>query len=148
MCSCFLFRGVSVKMHQSGCGLFPKGTAFKRTMHLDNGLHLDTGWTLDDSQENAVVGHQLDSEHYQSAGISTTPHFERARYYATSGLKNDGVVYKISRCKLHEHGVQEYVVSEYTPCPKCPADNEVVLVHHQYGPLPLAIVIDIVHVHP
>jgi hypothetical protein len=147
MCLCFLFRGVSVETHESKRGLFPKGPGFTRTMHLDDGLHLDTRWTLDDSCENAVIGHQLNSGKYQDAGISTTPHFERAKYYATSGFKSSGVVYKISRCKLYEHGVQEYVVSTYTP-PKCPEDDEVILVHHELGPLPRAIITDVIYVQP
>jgi len=144
----FLFRGVSAAMHQSKRSLTSKGTGFKRTMNLDDGLRFDTGWTFDDSCENAVIGHQRDSDYYRSAGISTTPHFERARYYATNGFKRNGVVYKISRCALHKHGVEEYVVSEYTPHPKCPEDDEVILVYSKHGPLPPVIVIAVIPVQP
>ncbi len=143
-----LFRGVSIEMHESGQALSPKGTGFKRTMNFDDDWSFDTGCTFDDSRENAVIGHQRDSDYYRSAGVSTTLHFERAKYYATSGLTRDGFVYKISRFSLRKYGVQEHVVSEYTPSPKCPEDDEVILFHTEDGPLPPAIVSAVISVQP
>lgn len=136
-------------MHRDRRGLSPKGTGLTRTMHFDEpGLHLDMGLTLDNSRENAVIGHQLDSNYYRSAGISTTPHFERAKYYPTRGFTNSGIVYRIARSVLHRYGAQEYVVSAYTPTPKCPDDDEVILVYQEPGPLPSAIVIEVIPVDP
>lgn len=147
MDSHFLFRGVSVTMHELGQGLRPKGRDFTRTMCLDErGVCFDKGFTLDNSLENAVVAHQLDSDHYRTAGISTTPHFERAKHYATRGGQQDGVVYKITRCDLGKHGVQEYVVSASTEAPQCPEDDEVILIRDDHGPLPATIVIEEIHI--
>ena len=149
MCSNFLFRGVWLQMHESGEGLRPKSTVFTQVMHADTpGLFSDTGWTLDDSVENAVIGHQLNSRLHLTAGVSTTPHFYRAKHYATSGSTCSGVVYKIERSRLASCGVQEHVVSAYTDFPRYPEDDEVILVHRDHGPLPLSIVVDIISVAP
>jgi hypothetical protein len=149
MCSDFLFRGVSLLMHKSGEGLRPRSTVFTQVMHLDTpGLFLDMGWTLDDSEENAVIGHQLNSGVHLTAGVSTTAHFDRAKHYATSGSTCSGVVYKIERSRLGSCGVEEHVVSGYTDFPKYPEDDEVILVHREHGPLPLSVVVDIIPVAP
>lgn len=145
----FLFRGISVATHESGTGLSPKGTGFTRTIHLDEpDLRLDMGLTLDDSIENAIVTHQLDSGYYRSAGVSTTPHFERAKYYATQGGTREGVVYRIDRRRLDSHGVCEHVVADYVPHRQCPEHEEIILVHYKHGPLPSAIVIAVTPVQP
>ena len=136
-------------MHQSRQWLLPKATGLTRTIHLDEpGLHLDMGLTLDNSVENAIVTHQLDSDDYRDAGISTTPHFERARHYATRGGTREGVVYRIDRRRLDSHGVREYLVADYVSYPQCPEDDEVILVHDEQGPLPSRIVTDVKHVQP
>lgn len=145
----FLFRGVSMEMHKSGRGLSPKGTILSRTIHLDEPrLRLDMGLTLDDSVENVIVTHQLDSDYYRDAGISTTPHLDRARHYATHGGAQEGVVYRIDRQRLDLYGVRQYRVRDYPPCPKCPEDDEVILVHGELGSLPSAIVVAVISVQP
>jgi len=136
-------------MHESGEGLGPKGTVFKKIMHLDTpGLFCDTGWTFDDSEENAIIGHQLNSGAHITSGVSTTPHFDRAKHYATSGSTSAGIVYKIDRSRLRSCGVQEHVVSTYTDFPTYPEDDEVILVHRNHGTLPSTIVIETIPVDP
>jgi hypothetical protein len=149
MCWEFLFRGVSLLMHESGEGLRPKGTIFKKVMRLDTpGFFYDMGCTFDNSKENAIIAHQLNSAAHLTSGVSTTPHFDRAKHYATSGFKCNGIVYKIERCRLNSCDVQEYVISEYTDFPKYPEDDEVILVHRDHGTLPESIVIETIQVDP
>ncbi|MDT8303444.1 MAG: hypothetical protein RQ760_18335 [Sedimentisphaerales bacterium] len=144
----FLYRGVHVDIHMANDGvLIPKGTSITRVVHLDTSLaRLDSGITLDDSTENAVIGHQINSDKFPSSGVSTTPHFNRAKYYATRGHKTKGIVYKIARDKLMIYGITEYIVSEYAVQPKDLSDEEVILVHKDHGPLPSEVVVSIIEV--
>ncbi len=144
----YLYRGVNINMHDANKGLFPKGTSLSRVLHLDEGFHLDSGTTFDSSKENAVIAHQKNSNKYPTSGVSTTPHFNRARFYATNNNTINGVVYKIERDRLAYLNVLEHVVSDYTPTPEVPIDDEVILVHRDGGPLPLEIIEKIFNVSP
>jgi len=145
--SCYLYRGVSKSLHEKLNGqLLPKTTSpFTYTFHLDEGLHLDNGANLDASEANAVIRHQLKQAGFPTCGVSTTPNFDRARFYATS-RSGDGFVYQIDRTLLQAHDVLEYVVAEYVRCPSVPEDNEVILVASDNGPIPHDIVIKIIPV--
>ena len=145
--SCYLYRGVSKSFHEKLNGqLLPKTTSpFTYTFHFDEGFHFDSGATFGASKENAVIRHQLEQSGFPTCGVSTTPHFDRARFYATS-RNGVGLVYQIDRTLLQEHGVREYVVAEYVRCPSVPEDNEVILVASDNGPIPHDIVIKIIPV--
>lgn len=144
---CYLYRGVSKSLHEKLNGqLLPKATSpFIYTFHLDEGFHLDSGATLDASQANTVIRHQLERAGFPTCGVSTTPHFDRARFYATS-RNGDGFVYQIDRTLLREHGILEYVVAEYVRCPSVPDDDEVILVASDNGPIPHSVVAEIIPV--
>lgn len=143
----FLYRGVSLEMHKENNGvLSPKGTSFKRIFHLDDGFHFDQGLTLDKSEENAVVTHQANSTCYPTSGVSTTPHLDRAKMYATCNCTHDGIIYKLDRSKLSQYGIKEYVVKEYTDSPYIPEDDEVILVHEDHGNLPKEIILETIEV--
>lgn len=141
---CYLYRGVSKSLHKKLDGqLVPKTTSpFRYTFHLDEGFHLDSGVTLDASEANAVIRHQLEQAGFPTSGVSTTPHFDRAHFYATS-RDGDGLVYQIDRTLLQRHAVREYVVAQYTPYPSVPEDDEVILVASDNGPVPHDIVVRI-----
>jgi len=124
----------------------PKITSpFVYTPHFDEGFHLDDGATFDGGEENAVIRHQLDQAGFPTSGVSTTPHLHRAQFYATS-RQVDGIVYRIDRTLLAAHGVLEYVVAQYVRLPSVPEDDEVILVAHDNGPIPLEVVADILTV--
>ena len=146
MADSFLYRGISLKMHRKNdVTLSPKDTKFKRTLHLDQGFHLDQGLTLGESEENAVVMHQVNSTSFPTSGVSTTPHFDRAKIYATHCSKN-GIIYKLDRSTFSKYGVKEYIVKEYTNFPQIPEDDEAILVHECHGNLPKEIIIDTIEV--
>ncbi len=104
-------------------------------------------------EQNAVVKHQLGDQiaeqGFRSAGISTTPVFSRAKYYAThleDSTTTDGFVYVIDRNTLQKLGVEERVASELVDLPRVPEDEEVILVTQNRGNLPLQIIVGILEI--
>jgi hypothetical protein len=147
----YLYRGVNQKMYQSSKGLLrPKQTtcAFTKTYKADGSIKADGGATAGPSIQNAVLGHQLNSENFPTSGISTTPIFERAKHYATNeGRCSIGYVFMLDRELFRTFKVKEYVVSEWVQHPTIPEDNEVILVAENLAELPLEVVVDIIEVH-
>ena len=95
--------------------------------------------------QNAVIEHQQHQAGYPTSGVSTTPLWERAKYYATDGGKLPfGYIYVISFEALKSAGVTAYVVNEIVPMPSIPEDEEVILVAQEYGALPRGIVVEII----
>ncbi len=97
---CYLYRGVSKELHNKNKGcLIPKAIneKFEHTLKLNQGFNLNSGTTLGNSDNNAVIRHQLNQKGYSTSGISTAPHFKRAKFYATHnpthGDEFDGIVY-------------------------------------------------------
>lgn len=145
----FLFRGASETFHQANGGLLkPKVQGpFSYGFHWDEpGLTWDSGATWDSTPTNAVIRHQLNQEGFPTAGISTTPHLERAILYArgkdgTSG----GRVFKSDRRLLLHHGIAEFEVVKYC-VPSIPEDSEVILVTLDGVHLPLSVIVEIIQV--
>ncbi len=137
----YLFRGVSSAIHESGNGLRPKSSASFSYGATYGEATYGAGWTYGDSEANAVLKHQLDQAGAPTSGLSTTPIYERAVFYALSGGRHDvGYVYRINRRVLASHGIREFVVSRVTNAPSVPEDREVVLVGAPGSPLPDTIV--------
>ncbi len=131
----FLYRGVSKEVHEKNKGkLITKGTQFKSDLYPSDYLFPSNRLIIGESEQNAAINHQIGGQ--RDAGLSTTPVFLRAKYYAThvydtaSGLltPTDGYVYVIDRNKLGKFGVDEIIVSELVEFPKIPEDKEVILV--------------------
>lgn len=106
----YLYRGVSECMHNRNQGrLIPKKfSGFKYTFRLNEDVRLDNGAKLGNSPDNAVIRHQLRREGFPTSGISTTPFFEQAKFYATVSGKYPGYIYKIERAILASSGVKEF----------------------------------------
>src|SRR5579862_4721889 len=101
----FLFRGVNSQLHESGNGLRPKNSnPFSFGAQYGEATY-GNGWTYGDSEANAVLKHQLNQAGFPTSGISATPVYERAAFYATGGGKHQsGYVYKINRKALANKG--------------------------------------------
>jgi hypothetical protein len=141
----FLYRGVNEEIFKNKKGLAPKGTSFVRAIQYGTGFKYGT-ITYGASERNAVVSHQKDSSRFPTLGVSTTPIFDRAKYYALScGSGKKGYIYKISRSMLRQFNVKEYKVAEYLSNPDIPEDNEVILVSKN-GDLSAEVVIEIIEV--
>lgn len=143
-----LYRGVSTSLHQKNGGkLLPKSIeAFKYQSHYGE-FNYGIGVRYGLSEDNAVIRHQHGQSGFPTSGISTTPHLERAIYYATSGGKEaTGYVYKINRTILVSHGIREFIVADFTVEPSIPEDDEVILVAPDFGTLSDAVIIEIISV--
>jgi hypothetical protein len=141
-----LYRGVSLEHFKKTEGrLIPKAVgSFTYTFHFGEGITFGSGVLFGSSPANAVVRHQLRQEGFPTSGVSTTPIFEGAKYYATrAGRDASGYVYKIDRDILKAYGVKEYIVADYVASPSIPEDKEVILVATDSRVLPKEIVIDI-----
>ncbi len=140
----YLYRGVSTEMHEMQRGeLRPKQFApFSREPEFGRDEWGNSFWG--DTPLNAVVEHQRHQAGYPTSGISTTPHLERARFYATCGRElQSGYIYVIDPDRCHAHGVTLYVVNDLVPQPSVGGDDEVILVAQDFGILPTEIVINV-----
>jgi len=154
-----LYRGVNLAQHRgTGGRLVPRAPgAFEHTFMFDGTIYGDGSATGGASAQNAVLAHQLglpDRPDLHTAGISTTPHVERAPFYATHVLVDGrwqqtvGVIYVIDRARLGALGISEHVVSDtvYDLSIKEPLNAEVILVARDGGELPASAIIEIIEV--
>jgi hypothetical protein len=140
-----LYRGVSEEMHQRlGGVLQPKvNRPFVAEPEFGRAEYGNAYWG--ENEANAVIEHQQHQAGFPTSGVSTTPHLERAQFYATAGGHHPrGYVYVIDRARLAQLGVKEFVVNEIVPMPSIPEDSEVILVAADLGPLPAESVIEVV----
>ena len=145
----YLFRGVSEDLYRKlGGKLIPKVQApFEHCFIAGEGIRAGDGAVAGRTTGNAVIRHQLGQAGLPTSGVSTTPHFERAGFYATSGgLHASGYVYKIDRALLAVNGVYEFVVAEYATNPSVPEDDEAILVASDHNELPACIVVGVISV--
>jgi hypothetical protein len=99
------------------------------------------------SEANAVIEHQHAQAGLPTSGLSTTPNFARARFYALGRLQlGCGFVVAIDISKSAEFGVSYYVVNDIVRHPAAPEDNEVILVARDFGPLPEQLVCEVIKV--
>ena len=152
----FLYRGVNKELHKENKGeLRPKGDKFTHQCYPSDHLYPSRSIFAGEGEQNAVVTHQFaelrTEQGFRSAGISTTPICERAKYYAThinELVTTDGYVYFIDRSKLDKFGVEQKIVSELVEFPSKPEDEEVILVAKDRGVLPIKIVVKTIKVAP
>jgi len=142
-----LYRGVNAAMHkQNGGRILPRryGMAFAHEFTCDDMTITcdNTTVTIRPSAQNAVMYHQLGTP--DTSGISTTPHLDRARHYATRGGTVPGVIYVIDRTKLPALGVCEHVVKDivFGFSVTVPEDDEVILVAADTGELSPDVIVD------
>jgi len=142
-----LYRGVNPELYEQNSGeLRPKDALhFVRSAEYGRAEWGNAYWG--ECEANAVVEHQHHQAGYSTSGISTTPHLERAIYYAThdagGGKYSYGYVYVIDEALCQIHEVSIYKVTDHVPFPSIPEDDEVILVAHDFGVLPCALVLEI-----
>ena len=142
-----LYRGVNAEIHASFNGeLHPKEThPFLKSPEFGLAECGNAFWG--ENVQNAVVQHQQHQAGYPTSGISTTPHFERAKFYATAGGKYScGFIYDIDTELLKRFSVAMYVVKDIVPLPNVPEDDEIILVANDFGFLPQDIIIDVISI--
>jgi len=149
----YLYRGIArAAFAVTDGGLRPRSTgAFAYVFHAGEVVNRTTGRILTvndgavagESDVNAVLRHQIDQHAgFPTAGVSTTPFYDRAEHYATHGHSGQpGYVLKIDCELLSHYGVRTYRVRGVVPAPSIPEDDEVILVAEDGGSLPAAIVV-------
>lgn len=125
--SLYLYRGISKEKYETdGRKIIPYKSGASKSFATWGNFKWDDGSRWGEHEDNTVIKHQEDSSLNPGPLISTTPHFERAKYYALSS-KTEGFVFKINRNSLKEHGIQEFIVNNIASNPKIPLDEEVAL---------------------
>lgn len=120
---------------------------FTYVFKADGSIKADGSAIAGPSIQNAVLGHQINSKRFPTSGISTTPIFERAKYYATNGgAFSLGYVFKIDRELFERFRIEEYIVSEWVENPSKPEDEEVILVSQSLKELHTQVIVKIIEV--
>ncbi len=132
----FLYRALR-PVEIARCVLIPKK---QEPFVADQMVPLKLPITLGKRPEHAVRAHQCKGL-YPTSGVSTTPHLERAEYYA----QHHRTIAKIAVERLAECGIETFQVSEHVH-PEfilVPEDDEVILVCPGAECLPKEIIVDI-----
>jgi hypothetical protein len=106
-----LYRGVSLNDYKE-CGgiLIPKGIISKIEQRWG-----EFKWgrgTWGESEINAVLSHQSDSDKIELCYLSTTTLFSVACDFATTNGTSQGVVFVLNRAVFEKHGVSEYTIDD------------------------------------
>lgn len=144
-----LYRGVNAERYAATGGqLIPKTTApFPYVFRHDGAIRHDGSATYGKSVQNAVLRHELRQEAFPTSGVSTTPHWSRARFYALEGGRSErGYIITIARDTLANFAVMKYIVSQCIPHPSVPEDDEVILVSTDFSQIPAQLVVAITEV--
>jgi len=104
--------------------------------------------TWGESEINAVIEHQHNQLGLPTSGLSTTPIFERAKFYALGRYKTGfGYVISIDSESLPALGVKQFVVNDIVRKPSILDDQEVILVAESFGSIPEQAVIEVTKVY-
>ena len=145
------YRGINKFQYEAERGkLLPKGRHFVYYIKFGTFKFGETkfGKSDADSERKSLIGHQENSNVFKTSGVSFTPHYKRALYYAFHNNKFDeGYVIAVDRDRFIKYSITEFIVKEkatkYYFDVKFPEDDEVILVHKDDGELPKGIITDI-----
>ncbi|AUD06993.1 hypothetical protein [Spirosoma pollinicola] len=139
----YLYRALRRAEIEAGYKLIPKGTMeFVAEPRLD----LDVFPMVFGSETNAIRHHQWKQNGFTTRGISATPHYERALFYA----KRNKVVVRIDTEHFQSLGIRTFDVNEsLRERPHeiaVPEDDEIILVYEKDGEFPAQIITDVTHI--
>jgi hypothetical protein len=147
----YLYRGVNRELYEMLSGkLSPRkmnkpfsSVAQYGDIHVQYGSGLQYG----NSVINEVIKHQFKQLGISTSGISTTPYFDRALYYALSnGKNNEGYIYKISIEKLGNANVRIIRISDLNIKASVPEDDEHIIIAKDFGCIPSEVIDEILFV--
>ncbi|OEE16449.1 hypothetical protein [Vibrio cyclitrophicus] len=146
----YLYRGVNVDFYQKFDGkLIPKkpNKTFCDAVYMGAPhAYMGSEVTMGESTINTAILHQLEQKGHPTSGLSFTPHFERAKFYATREGECRGYVYKIDVSKLEQFEVSIISVNENIVSPAIPEDDEHILIAKDFGEIPVGLVTDLISV--
>jgi hypothetical protein len=139
----YLYKALRKEEIDAGNILIPKSQGPFRS---DPRFGIDMRFPIEfGSETNAVRQHQWQRNGFPTSGVSTTPHFDRAKVYA-----RDDVIVKINRQLFSKYGIKEYVVKEYLEkFPEdiaAPEDDEIILVKGDGGQFPKEIIEEVIKI--
>ena len=127
--------------------IHPKAHEFSIVFSHDGSIYYDGSATYGKSKRNAVLGHQIDSSKFRTSGISTTPHFKRAKYYALNNNKySKGYILEFDTDKLDLNEYELIVVSEIVKSPKIPEDSEIILRRFDNNSIPYMLITNLIEI--
>ena len=143
----FLYRGVSEHHYTKTNGnLIPKTSRIFSSFAQAGQKYAQCGSGIVSglSAANEVLRHEYNQEGIPTSGISTTPHKDRAKYYATNAGKfSSGYIFSINRSLLSKYNVLEYIVSDIVTFPSIPEDDEVIIVASKTIIIPNEVILSI-----
>ena len=140
----YLYRALRKEEIDAGNILIPKSQEPFRSYPR---FGIDTRFpiVLRDTEEHAVRQHQWKQSGFPTSGVSTTPHFEKAKFYA-----RDGIIVKINRQLFSKYRIKEYIVKKYLGKFQddiaAPEDDEIILVQENGAPFPKEIIEKVVKI--
>lgn len=139
----YLYRALRRTEIEADYKLVPKETTeFVEDPRLD----LDVFPMEFGSETNAIRHHQWNQNGFPTRGVSTTPHYERALFYA----QRSKVVVRIDTEHFQSLGIQAFDVNErLSERPHeiaVPEDNEFILVYEEDGEFPSQIIADVFYI--
>ena len=135
----YLYRALRKEEIDAGNILIPKSQEPFRSDPIFGTM--DMNFPIEfESVTNAIRHHQW-QRGIPTSGVSTTPHFERAKFYA----KRNGVIVKIDCQLLSKYGIIEYDVDGYLKPGEIavPEDDEIILVKEDGGSFPKKIIVGV-----
>lgn len=140
-----IYKGINCDMFSKISNekfIHPKSHEFETIFKYDEKIKYDGSATYGKSHRNAVVGHQIDSSHFKTSGISTTPHIERAKYYALHNNKT-GYILEFDTEKINKNEYELIIISEKVKSPNIPEDSEIILRRYDNNPIPFKLITNI-----
>ena len=134
----YLYRALRIEEIEAGYVLIPKSN---EPFRADPRFGIDMRFPITfGSTENAVRQHQWGQKGFPTSGVSTTPHYHRAEFYA----QKHRIVLRIDRSLLEQYGIAEFKVRKYLKThPKdiaVPEDDEIIIVKNGGGIFPQEII--------
>ncbi len=134
----YLYRALRKEEIEAGIVIIPKQQrSFEDWPQI--GIDITLPFVLGPTEKYATNHHQLGQE---TCGISTTPIFERAKFYA----KKNKIIVKISRSKLKKYNIKEIDVNESGSFVIVPEDQEVILIKLDNEPWPTDVIQEIIKI--
>lgn len=140
----FLYRALGKIEIEGGYVMIPKSVLEFKS---DPVFGIDTTFPFSFySEDNAVRQHQWEQNGLPTRGISSTPIFDRALFYA----QTNKIIIKIDTSLFDKLGIRTFDVNEILGFRKSdiavPDDNEIILVYEKDGPFPSEIINEIIKI--
>lgn len=147
----YIYRGENESMYSRNDGkLIPKGDYFVKPVKfgMKKWGTFKFGKSDEESERRSLIDHQ---EGTKTSGVSFTPIFERAKYYALgNGKYKSGYIFVVDSNLLQNNKVTPFRIKDkaitYDFKVKIPEDDEVILVSFDDKELSSNIIVEIIKV--